>query len=90
MTYIGHWTSIDAAAEYAAFYGSDPYRGTERAYWIEYPAVTKFAVGVSQELTKNLGGFVRAENVGNNLRYETTNLNIPTPRRVIVGANIRY
>jgi len=52
--------------------------------------VTKFAVGVSQALTGGVDAFVRAENVGNNLRFELDNYKSPMPRSVIVGANVRY
>jgi len=90
MTWIGHWTETDVLALYGFIFGGQPYRGSGRAYWIEYPAVTKFALGVSQELRNGLEAFVRAENVGNSLRYEQNNYNIPTTRRVTVGANIRY
>ncbi len=90
MTLIGHWIEHDWVAEYGYFYGGQPYRGSDRAYWIEYPTVTKFAVGVRQELMKDFTAFVRAENVGNTLRSEQTNVNIPVPRTVIVGGNIHY
>ncbi len=90
MTHIGHYTGLDFAALYGVFYGDQPFRGSFRAYWMEYPTVTKFAVGVSQVLSKGLTAFVRAENVGNNLRSEQTNTSISTPRSVVVGANLRY
>jgi outer membrane receptor protein involved in Fe transport len=90
MTYIGHWIEHDNIALFGYYYGGQPYRGTDRAYWMEYPAVTKFAVGVRQGLRKDVTAFVRAENIGNTLRAELTNNLIPTPRSVIVGANVRY
>ncbi len=90
MTHIGHWIDNDWLVLYGYYYGNQPYLGSQRAYWIEYPTVTKFAVGVSQMLTRGLTAFVRAENVGNVLRYEHNNGYIPTPRSVIVGANVHY
>ncbi len=58
---------------------------------MEYPTVTKFAVGVSQALTRGVTAFARAQNVGNTLRYEqNNNLPVVTPRSVVVGANLRY
>ncbi len=90
MTYIGHWINNDYLAEYGFFFGGQPYLGSDRAYWIQYPSVTKFSVGVSQAVTKGLTAFVRAENVGNNLRAEQANTSIPVPRSVSVGANFRY
>src|SRR5204863_5979524 len=46
MTYIGHWIEHDYIALFGFFYGGQPYRGSDRAYWIEYPAVTKVALAV--------------------------------------------
>ncbi len=86
VTYIGHWTENDFVALYGFYFGGQPYRGSPRAYWIGYPAVTKFAVGMTQALGNGLTTFLRVENLGNSLRYEQYNLNIPKPRSVIVGA----
>ncbi len=90
MTYLGHWTNVDYVTLYGFFYGGQPYRGSNRAYWMEYPTVTKFAVGISQALTKGVTAFARAENIGNTLRFERENSTIPMPRSVFVGANLRY
>ncbi len=90
MTHIGQWTNYDYLAIYGYAFGGQPYLGSGRAYWMQYPTVTKFAVGVSQELRKGLTAFVRAENVGNTLRFEQYNSNIPTPRSLLVGVNVRY
>jgi outer membrane receptor protein involved in Fe transport len=90
MTYIGHWMEHDWVAEYGFFYGGQPYRGSDRAYWIEYPSVTKFAIGISQKMTNDLTAFGRVENAGNTLRYESSNSNIPLPRRAVVGLHFGY
>ena len=80
----------DYIALFGFFYGGQPYRGSDRAYWIEYPAVTKVALAVRRRLTSRVTGFVRAENVGNSQRTEAYNLNLPTPRSLLVGANLSY
>jgi outer membrane receptor protein involved in Fe transport len=90
VTHIGHWIEHDWVSLFGYYYGAAAYRGSDRAYWIEYPAVTKVAIGVSQVIAKGLTGFARVENVGNNLRYEQYNAQIPMPRSVLVGANVRY
>jgi outer membrane receptor protein involved in Fe transport len=90
VTYIGHWTSLDGIALYQFLYGGQPYRGSQRAYWVQYPTVTKIALGMSQEMAKGVTAFVRVDNVGNNLRFESINTNLPTPRTATVGANVRY
>jgi outer membrane receptor protein involved in Fe transport len=90
MTYIGHWTNYDFVPYYGFLFGGQSYRGSERAYWIDYPTITKFAVGVSQVIRQNVTAFMRAENLGNNQRYEDVNTNIPMPRSVLVGATVQY
>jgi outer membrane receptor protein involved in Fe transport len=90
-TYFGHWTEMDFVAFFGAIFGGQPYRGSTRAYWIEYPAVTKVALGIRQDLTNGLGVFGRIENLGNTTRFEANNFNfVPMPREVIVGATYRY
>ncbi len=90
VTHIGHWIQTDWISEFGFFFGGQPYRGTERAYWIQYPTVTKLAVGVSQTLRRGVSGFVQVDNLGNNLRYEQDNQTFRTPRTIMVGANLRY
>jgi outer membrane receptor protein involved in Fe transport len=90
MTHIGHWTEVDWLALYGVFFGGQPYRGSNRAYWMEYPTVTKVAVGASQVLTHQVSAFVRVENIGNNSRAEQTNVFISTPRSALIGVNVRY
>ncbi len=92
MTHIGEWINFDYLSFYAFRFAHQPYRGSTRAYWMTYPQVTKFAVGASQALSGSVKVFGRAENVGNNLRYEQFNrlFNLPMPRSFIVGAELRY
>ncbi len=92
MTHLGHWVEEDDASLYGYFYGGDAYRGSDRAYWIEYPTVTKFSVGVRQLLAKRVEGFVQVDNVGNNHRFESSNAAgfVPMPRSLRLGAVLRY
>lgn len=90
MTYIGYWTEHDWRAEYGFFFGGQAYRGSDRAYWIKYPSVTKLGVGITQMLTSEFSMFARVDNVGNNLRYESSNITFRMPRSALVGANIHY
>jgi hypothetical protein len=90
MTHIGHWIEHDYISEFAAFFGAAQYRGSDRAYWIDYPTVTKFSVAVSQLLRQGVTAFARADNVGNNLRFEQINVYAPTPRSVLVGVSVTH
>ncbi len=91
MTHFSNWIETDILAEYRVLPPfNEPPRPNVRDYWVEYPAITKFGVSVSQVLSKGVTAFAHAENVGNNLRYERNNSIIPTPRSVLVGATLRY
>jgi outer membrane receptor protein involved in Fe transport len=89
-THIGGWTGTDWLALYGVFFGSDPFRGSVRDYWITYPSVTKFTASVTQRLTGRLNGFVQVENLANNKRFEQSNLVIPTGRITTIGMEFRY
>jgi outer membrane receptor protein involved in Fe transport len=90
LMHLGSWTEYDIITLYGAFFGSDVYRGSDRDYWITYPSVTKFGVGVTQQLTASLAGFLRIDNAGNNRRYESDNINPPMGRIVTAGAHLSY
>jgi outer membrane receptor protein involved in Fe transport len=85
ITYAGSWTDYDQAAFYATFFAGQPYRGTNRAYWMTYPSFTKLGLGVTQVLTPWLTGFVRADNLGNNRAFERDNGSTPLGRVTTVG-----
>lgn len=90
LVYIGSWTNRDLLALYGFYYGGDAYRGSGRAYWSRYAAVTKFNLGVAQEFTRNFTGFVRVENVADVHAFESDNSNPPTGRTTLFGARLRY
>jgi len=86
MTYIGQWTAADYLALYQYYLGLQPYRGSDRDYWIEYPSVTKFNFSFSQRLAGHLAALLQVDNLGNNLRYESDNFqSIPIGRTTSVG-----
>jgi outer membrane receptor protein involved in Fe transport len=90
LTYFGHWTALDYLSFYGFVFLHQPYRGSQRAYWLEYPSVTKLGFGLSQQVTEHFTAFVHAENLGNNLRFEQYNATPPKPRSATVGATLRY
>ncbi|MGH9892373.1 MAG: hypothetical protein ACREA0_10390, partial [bacterium] len=90
LTYIADWSTLDFLALYGFIYGGEPFRGSLKDYLLDYPAVAKLGLGMTHEFTSRLRAFVRAENLGNNLRTENFNLMIPTPRSVIAGVRLRY
>jgi iron complex outermembrane receptor protein len=86
MTYIGKWTNTDFLAFFGFLFGGEPFRGSQRAYWMEYPSVTKVNLGVRQQLTQSMSAFLRVDNVADNDRYELQNSTLISGRRITLGA----
>ncbi len=89
-TYIGHWTNYDTVALYGDFFGGEPYRGSLRAYWTDYPSVTKFGLSASQRVTRQVSALLQVDNLGNNQRYERTNGTVPVGRITSVGFQFHH
>lgn len=90
VTHLGSWTENDVVALYGFYFGGQPYRGSNRDYWMTYPAVTKISLAASQELTPGLTGFARVDNVGGTRRFESDNINPSMGRVVTAGVRFTY
>ncbi|HEX6536383.1 MAG TPA: TonB-dependent receptor [Gemmatimonadaceae bacterium] len=90
LVYIGPWTNLDVRSYYGFIYGGDAYLGSGRAYWMRYPSVTKVNLGVAQEISSSLTGFVRVENVANEQTFENYNTSPQIGRTTLVGVRLRY
>jgi hypothetical protein len=82
------WREVDFSAFFAALFGGT-YTGSERDYWITYPAYTKFNVGVTQQFYAGLSGFLQVDNAGNSYRFERVNLITPMGRVTTIGLKWR-
>jgi outer membrane receptor protein involved in Fe transport len=90
VTRIGSWTNVDWLAFYADLYGGGRYRGSQRAYWIQYPSVTKLSVGAEQEIGSRLNAFVAIDNATNNDAAELDNQTLLPGRKTTLGMRVRY
>jgi outer membrane receptor protein involved in Fe transport len=90
VTRIGSWTNVDWLAFYADIYGGGRYRGSQRAYWIQYPSVTKLSVGAEQEIGSRLNAFVAIDNATNNDAAELDNQTLLPGRKTTLGMRVRY
>lgn len=86
MSWIGRWINYD----WLAFFGSEPYRGSMRAYWIRYPSVTKLNLAVTRPVGRHLVAFVDVHNLTNNRRFEADNLSVLPGRRTTLGVRFSY
>jgi outer membrane receptor protein involved in Fe transport len=88
LSYRSGWTDLDVLALYGWAYGSDPFRGSLRAYYTEYQPVTKLGLNASHAITAWLNGFVQIENLLNNTQPELVNGQPVAGRRLLLGARL--
>lgn len=90
LTHIGSWTNVDWLAFYADIYGGGRYRGSQRAYWTQYPSVTKLSLGAEQRLGSRVDAFVTIDNAMNNDAAELDNQTLLPGRKTTLGVRVRY
>jgi outer membrane receptor protein involved in Fe transport len=92
VTAVGSWTEVDYLALYASdlFYGTQPFRGSIRDYWIRYPGFTKLRVSISRSLPWHLTAFLRSDNVTNKNVYERYNINLNFGRSTVLGLQTTF
>jgi len=80
LTSVSSWVEQDVIALLGLVFGGAPPRPLQRDYWTTYPGLTKFRLGVEQKLGKGITGTLNIENVTNSRAFESTNIEIPSPR----------
>ncbi len=85
VTRFGPWRALDYVSFYGFLYGGHPYRGSTRAYYVEYPAFTKVNAMISRSFTPHLGGFLRIDNVTADRSFEWINVVPAEGRTVTLG-----
>ena len=86
VTHLGEWTNRDVIALFGFVFGGEPFRGSIRAYWMDYPAVTKLNAGLEHRFTSALAAYFTVENLANEDRSELSNFNLAPGRRITIGA----
>lgn len=90
ITHIGGWTNPDLVALYGFIFGGQEFRGSNRAYWMRYPSVTKLNAGFQQSFGEHLSFLLAVDNLTNNHRFEEFNLAIVPGRRTTVSIHLNY
>lgn len=90
VTFIGHQTNTDYISLYGLYYGGQPYRGSLRDYWMEYPTVTKYNLTVTHTFSPDLSAFLRADNLTGNLKAERDNTLAQRGRWTMLGFRFKY
>jgi len=87
-THIGPWKYYDTVALYGYYYNGEPYRGSDRDYWIRYDGVTKLGVNATYSLASAIEAYLRVDNLTNNTGNEDHNSNTDLPRSFMLGLRV--
>jgi outer membrane receptor protein involved in Fe transport len=90
VVYVGSWTYYDNIALFRCFGGTGPCGASFRDYQTRYPAFVKLNLGVSQQFTPVLTGFLSIDNLTNNDADEASNLGPVRGRTSTAGFRIQY
>jgi outer membrane receptor protein involved in Fe transport len=87
-THMATWRDLDMYQFMDAIF-SGKFRGDQRPYYVNYPAWTKFNIGLTKTITSSVSGFVQVENAANNYAYERLNVIQQAGRTTSVGLRYR-
>jgi TonB-dependent starch-binding outer membrane protein SusC len=79
------WRMIDFVAFYNYLYGGEPYRGSTREYYVEYPSLWKWNLRAERPLGDRWQGFLRVENLAGNQSSDFNNVNVTPGRTTVLG-----
>lgn len=89
-SFMADYVDFDYVAYYDYRYGGDPYRGSMRAYYTEFPTHWKWNFRAQQDVGKAFTVFFRVDNLTNNQRTEASGSNVAQGRTTVLGARLRY
>jgi outer membrane receptor protein involved in Fe transport len=85
LTHMGPWTGTDWIELYGVYYGGQPYRGSDRDYWMRYDAFTKWNLAGNYALSESLQAFATVANLTNLQTVERDNTSITAGRTTAIG-----
>lgn len=83
------WRMVDYAAFYGYLYADEPYRGSIRAYFVEYPSLWKWNLRAARALGDRWQAFLRVENLADNQEADFYNANVTPGRTTVLGLRWR-
>jgi outer membrane receptor protein involved in Fe transport len=95
LTYVGSWTEYDFLGYYRCLGGTGSCRNPaphpiDRSWVIAYPGFVKLNATLTQQVTRQLSGFLSVDNLTNNQAYEFYNFNPVMGRITTVGLRVQY
>ena len=90
VSYFGSWLQYDVLAEFSCFGRTAPCRASNRDYLINYPALAKMSLSVTQAANNVMSGFVAFDNLTNSMHFEASNIAPVMGRISTVGVRLTY
>ncbi len=89
VTHVGAWTNIEYNAYFAYIFGLQPYRGSDRSYWITYPAFEKYRFHLTYDISAHVTSFLSVDNLTNSYAFEKYDFSVPPGRATMAGVRLR-
>ena len=90
MTHSSSFTNIDWVPYFASILGVQPFRPSQRDYWITYPSFEKYRLNVAYDVTPRVSVFVDVKNLTNSYADEYYNLYPSKGRMVLAGVHAGF
>jgi outer membrane receptor protein involved in Fe transport len=90
LTYVGSWTYYDYFPLLSCIAGTGPCAPNFRDYLITYPAFVKVNATVTQQITRQVSGFVSVDNLTNQQAFEIGNFSPIMGRITTAGFKVHF
>jgi outer membrane receptor protein involved in Fe transport len=90
ITYVGKYRYTDFLALLRCFGGTGPCQPTAHGYIVNYPGFAKINATFSQQITRQIGGFIAIDNLTNNQAYEGSNSAPVIGRTTMAGLRANF
>jgi len=95
LTYVGSWTNYDDLGYYRCLGGTGSCRNPaphpiDRTWLMAYPGFVKLNATLTQQVTRQISGFLSVDNLTNNQAYELNNVSTVMGRITTVGLRVQY
>lgn len=84
-SFLSGWRAIDYIDLYGYQYGGDDFRGSIRDYYEIFPALWKWNLRAEQALFESVSGFLKVDNLFNNLSPDVFNFRVARGRTTMLG-----
>ena len=90
VTYFGKIAGTDYKALFGYYNGVGTYRGSRRAYWMDYPGFAKFNLSVDYNISPNLDVSLNIKNLLNRQEGESSNIDVSPGRITMLGIKLNF